>query len=119
MKNKPAKNNNKNCITDFFYSRHYENKSKNTVNLLKFWGYISSFPVGHSEDELLYKRTAKVQSEYKTVSFKGHFVWMWFILLNLISGLSGVQSKAVVQSMLSVVNEGRLVTPDDSSPILQ
>lgn len=35
---------------DFYYSRHYENKS---IILLMLWGCISSFPVGHSEDNLL------------------------------------------------------------------
>lgn len=60
-------------ITYFYYFRLYENKPiKQTVSNL--WGYISDFLIGHSEDELLDKRrTAKAQSDYRTVSLKGHF----------------------------------------------
>lgn len=40
-----------------------------TVNRL--WEYVSDFLIGHSEDELLYRRrTAKAKSKYKTHSLK-------------------------------------------------
>lgn len=65
-----------------------------------FWGCISSFPAGHSEENLQHKsRIAEVHREYRTVSLNRHFR---FISFNFISGLSGVQPKAVAQSILNL-----------------